>query len=212
VIDRARDEFFTRDVKRFTINQSDVQTFTDSRLDSATNYFYRVRSFNIAGPSGFTGPTRVLTANLGDKVIDVNGALRSGNPEVATRGETFARDDSAAIGGDSLALSGRARIDFSPDLDYDGEYFLYAKWSDPTSDRGVGVFDILDSNGRQQRSVTVDQNSQGTENGYVLIGKYTFNTSGDGAITFRAADRSQTVNLDAIRLLPAFDPTTRRRA
>ena len=86
---------------------------------------------------------------------------------------------------------------------------MYARWSPALSEDAVGVFDIADSRGKQQRSVTVDQSVRGTEHGYVLIGKYQFNKLADAAITFRPSTRSQTVTLDAIRLLPAFDPTTK---
>jgi len=208
-IERARDEFFNREVRRFNVD-ANVTSFLDTGVASGTNYYYRVRAFNVSGATGFAGPTKALTANLGERVIDVNSAILANSPEVSTRGDLIAIDDTAAIAGTSLGISGGGRIDFSPSLEFNGDYFLYARWSDPISDQGRGVFDILDSNGRQRRQVTVDENVQGTENGYVLIGKYAFNNAGDGAITFRPSNRSQTVNLDAIRLLPAFDPTTRR--
>jgi len=208
IVERARDQFFTNEVKRFTVG-SGTTSFLDDGVASGTTYFYRVRSFNIAGSSSFAGPLTVLTANLGDRVIDVTSELVAGRPEVSATGSISGIFDPESLNNNSLVLNGRSRVNISPMLDFDGEYFLYARWSPALSENAVGVFDIADSRGKQQRSVTVDQSVRGTEHGYVLIGKYQFNKLADAAITFRPSTRSQTVTLDAIRLLPAFDPTTR---
>jgi len=211
VIDRARDEFFTRDVKRFTLG-GNTTTFTDTRLPAGTQFFYRVRSFNIGGPSSFAGPLTVRTGNLGERVIDVTEQVAFNRPEAKARGQVSGLFDPNALNSNSLVLFGGTKLDVSPFLEFDGDYFVYARWSTPSSELGMGVFDIKDSNGRQQRPVTIDLNTRGTENGYVLIGKYTFNTTADATVTFRPLNRAQTVNLDAVRFLPAFDPTTRGRA
>lgn len=203
-LERATDEFFTRNVKRFTL-PGDTTSFVDSRLTGGTQYYYRLRSFNVRGTAGFIGPTNIITPNTGEKTIDVD---RGNVDEVGTLGNVgevvSAGGGKGALLGSTLLIRDGGRIDVRPDLSFNGDYFLYARWTDLGFDMDRGVFEITDARGKVQRPIVVDQDEQGAQGGFVYLGKFNFDTRQTAVITFRGIDADQAVNLDAVKFVPGF--------
>jgi len=74
---------------------ADIKTFTDKKLQAGTNYFYRVRAFNIAGNSEYSNELSISTV-VGVSYIDISHQLNAyPNP---TEGRLFLQIDNAIQG------------------------------------------------------------------------------------------------------------------
>lgn len=200
LLERSTTVGFTRDVERFVLDAG-AETFTDARLRPSSTYFYRVRAFNVGGASGWNGPVLVTTPSVGEEVID------NADPQFALRrGATTQSQGGALFGSTAVASGSNARVSVTPLLEFKGDYFVYARWADLGVGQARAIFSVTDANGREQQPVRIDQNARGQGGGYVLLGRYAFDTAGTATLTMRAADGSQTANLDALWLVPAFSP------
>lgn len=206
LLERATNRDFSQNVERFVLD-AETQSFTNVRLQPSTTYYYRVRSFNVGGSSGWNGPVIATTPALGEELVDNDDttqfALRRGAAQQAAGGALF--------GTTAVASGANARVAVSPLVEFKGDYFVYARWADLGVSVARAVFNVVDANGRTQRPISIDQNDRGGAGSYVLLGRFFFDTLGTATITLRAADGGQTVNLDALRVVPAFTPAAKRR-
>jgi hypothetical protein len=202
-IQRADDDDFTVNVKSFEL-PANTTVFTDEVLVPAgKHYFYRVRSFNdFAGFSSYTASAEAFTPAPGEIILD--DAAGSG---VKTSGAWSTAALSGATGGTALtdlnSGKGEKYVRFTPNIQFNDDYFVYAKWirgSDRATNVPVDIF--FGPNGTQRKTIYVNQRDTGGD-GWVLLGKFKLSKGTAGYVRFRNFATDGLVVADAVRFLPA---------
>lgn len=196
-VERSRDPFFIRGVQRFQV-AANVDSFLDTGLGAATEYFYRVRAFNVGGASGFAGPASAITLSPHEVVVDDQDEA-----SVSADGPVTTANDANSRGGTFALLDGPgAIVRFAPQLTQTGRYYVYASWARPLvgSAQSPAVFSITDIEG-DVRSITIDQISRGRENSEVLLGQFSFK-KGNRTIVRVTSAGQDIATIDQLRFVP----------
>lgn len=180
------------DIQRFYLppgEDTGPQSFEYHALEGEiANRYFRVRAFNTAGSTGFTGRAHARTLSVGEILID-----NSTEEAVTNDGFTEIVDPSRSVGLSYLrGTSGSA--DFSPLLDTAGQYFVFLK-NVNISEAGSVLVSIFNSEGSVLDEVEVDQEAAAGAD--VLVGSYTL-----GEESFvRISHNSGVATADAVRFL-----------
>lgn len=199
-LERSRDPFFRSGVQRYTFD-ANVTSFVDTKLDAASEYFYRVRSFNVGGKSSFAGPASTITLAPHEVIVDdadrdsvsSDGAVTISTPQAGARGDTY----TVLSGPDSI-------VRFAPQLTRTGSYYVYAVWEQPfvnDSEQGSGVFSITDIEG-ETRQIRIDQTARGRENSEVLLGQFDFRKGNRTVVRLTTGDPARYATIDQLRFVP----------
>jgi titin len=174
---------------------ADVVSYTDSTTSAGTQYYYRVRAYNVDGNSGYTNIVH-LTTNVGDAIINDNptytGPEWNGNAyAIAFNGNYY--DDKNANKGEKTAY-------YSFSLPSAGTYevYLYNIQYGTTGATNTPI-DIVSAGGTT--TVVVDQKN--TPTGWTYLGTWSFNAGSGTSVTIRNTGTNGYVFSDAIRFLPA---------
>jgi hypothetical protein len=196
---RSDDQHFITGIKKFRVD-GDVTTFRDEDIEPAGRpLFYRVRAVNsFAGFSSFSNIDGTVTLSPGEIVLDNESTSRvriSGNWATSTIGSgmfgsSFLTDENSGKGSKSVR--------YTPNIEFDGEYFVYARWT-RASNRATNVPIQINSAGGSD-TVTVNQRDTGGS-GWVLLGKYSFRQGTSGFVTISNAGTNGVVIADSIRFL-----------
>jgi hypothetical protein len=163
-------------------------------------YFYRVRSVNdFAGSSSYSNVASAKTLSTGEIILDndsdgvtVNGNWSSSSAIPGFFGTDFLTDSNSGKGSKSVR--------YRPDFDFEGDYYVYARWT-KASNRATNVpIDIV--SGGDSDTVSVDQRNTGGS-GWVLLGKFHFAKGTGSYVQIRNAGTNGVVVADAIRFLSA---------
>lgn len=199
VVQRTTDPSFRTGITEYRVG-ANVASLLLTDQSPTTRFYYRVRAFNTAGNSAFSGRASALTFSLGEAVVD--------NRQASLRGRWTTRSVASDVffGSDYLEhLAGKPgdRATFTPYIDHAGEYFIYARWVVNQGNATRVPIDINTPSGA--RTLNVDQTVRG--GGWVLLGKFNLPV-GDGTSVRINAGKSSggTVVADAVRFLPAFVP------
>ena len=187
---------FSRD--RNAVNVPADTPFVDvTGLQPSTQYFFRVRSFNTAGSSAFTGRPATVTLAPSEILIDPDApgdGKVPGNAFFSAPGFTRVEDDRALFGD---FLKGGATATFRPFVPASGDYFLFARTPVTTN---VGVAEVLvasaDEDEDDLRSFTYNQ-SRG-QGGFVQLGTVSLAAGSRNTITINGTNLA----IDALRLIP----------
>lgn len=198
-LQRADDPDFTVNVKTFTQPANATEFVNRPLTPPGKRFYYRIRAFNEGGVSKWGNVASAATFSANEIIIDASipsrAVLLHGNWQNVARPE--------ALNGNTLLDTnidkGEGNVRFKPYIPVTGEYFIFARWTrEPNAATNVPV-DIFAS-GRQQ-TIRVDQRNTGGE-GWVLLGRYTFQQGSEGFIRFRNANTDGLVSVDALRVLP----------
>lgn len=202
-IQRADDDDFTTNVKTFQL-PANTTVFTDEVLvPPGKHYFYRVRSFSdFAGFSSYSNVAEAFTPAPGEIILDDTAS--SG---VKTSGSWSTAALTGATGGTALtdlnSGKGQKYVRFTPNIQFEDDYFIYAKWvrgSDRATNVPVDIF--FGPTGKQRRTIYVNQRDTGGD-GWVLLGKFRMSEGAAGYVRFRNFATDGLVVADAVRFLPA---------
>lgn len=206
VVQRSTDPSFRSGVVSFRVGPN-VTSLLLTDQPAATQFFYRVRAFNTAGNSAFSGQASAFTFSAGESIVD--------NRQASFRGNSWFPSDVSSdlfYGRDFAVSQARGRSDratFTPAIDYAGEYFIYARWIASGENSTSVPIDVITPAGT--RTFTVDQTRRG--GGWVLLGKFNLPV-GDGTSVRINAGKAGKGNViaDAVRFLPSFVPTVPQAA
>lgn len=208
-LERSTDFDFGKRVQRFTL-PANTTSFSDTGLQPATRYFYRVRAFNIGMTdangvrtqfSRASSPGGATTLSRGEVVVD----SAAGPDFISTDGPVSTVPVPGAVGGSVLQLGpGGGIVRFAPQLAVSGDYFVYAKWpTRPLNGPMNANFTITDAS-RASRSVTINQGTRGGEGSEVLIGKGNFKAGNRTIVVITPAGAGDVITIDQLRFQPAF--------
>ncbi|MDW8262810.1 MAG: SdrD B-like domain-containing protein [Phycisphaerales bacterium] len=197
-IERARDSFFTRDVRRINA-AADATRFLDTGLEPGTEYFYRVRAFNVGGASPFAGPASALTPTAGEVRVDDQDTTQV----TYSSGTVLSRASARSRGGGFTLVEGAtATALIAPNLPRTGDYYVFASWQSGVVDGAVPVNFAVTDNRRRLYNIPLDQNQRGRENGEVLLGKFRFNRGGATVVVLTPAVGGDAFTFDQMRFVP----------
>jgi hypothetical protein len=194
---RSNNSQFTQGVVKTRV-PANTTTFKDDDISpQGRTLFYRVRAINnFAGGSTFSNVVSTTTFSNGEIVLDnasgsgvsIRGDWALNTAGSGVYGTTFLSDENSGKGSKSVR--------YTPNIEFEGDYFVYARWS-KASNRATNVpYDVGGD------TVTVDQRNTGGT-GWVLLGKFSFDKGTGKSVTISNAGTNGVVIADSIRFLPA---------
>jgi hypothetical protein len=205
VVQRTTDPKFKTGITEYRVG-ANVTSLLLTNQAPATAFYYRVRAFNTAGNSAFSGRATARTFSTGEAVVDNRQAsLRGSWTSNTLANDVFFGPDYATF------VTGRAgdRATFTPYIDFAGDYFIYIRWVVNEGNAASVPIDINTPSGT--RTFTVDQTTRG--GGWVLLGKFNLPVGDGSSVRINAGKSSGgTVIADAVRFLPSFIPQSGQAA
>lgn len=200
VVQRTTDPNFASGISEYRVGANLTSLLLVDQV-AATNFYYRVRAFNTAGNSAFSGRAAALTYSDGETIVDnLQASFRGSWTSNSVASDVFFGANYASH------VNGRTgdRATFTPYIDYAGDYFIYVRWVVNEGNAASVPIDINTPTGT--RAVTVDQTKRG--GGWVLLGKFNLPVGDGTSVRINAGKASGgTVIADAVRFMPASIPT-----
>ena len=214
-LQRSTDPHFAFNVESWRLD-ADTTSFTDTKLPSTSEFYYRVRSFNTAGSSDYARTVGgTFTLSPGDIIIDNRAPVGRppGAGSASVVGNWTEIEHPQAFGGslliDNRSGKGEKSVTFTPNIPVAGNYIVYARWI-PTSNRATNV-PIEITGGRRPTTVTVNQRDRGADGAWVQLGTFNLPRGTGSSVIVRNDGTQGVVVADAVRFQATFPVTQAQR-
>ena len=173
-------------------------SYNDGGLNPSTAYYYRLCSWNPAGPSSWTAPPATATtlpASIPSEfIVDNSSAVLSGSWTTSTwnpgyYGSNYLHDGNTA--------KGTRTAQFTPNLASAGSYAVYARWTTATNSASNVPIDITSANG----TATVIVNQLRNGGTWVLLGTWSFTSGSTGSVKIRTTGTNGYVIADVVKFV-----------